>query len=205
MVSNYSITAKIYDPLLYFFIKPIRIAILTKLLNHKDKVILDLCCGTGNQIKLLAKHGFTNLHCLDVSASMLEIAKKSDYPIHIYNEDATKTHFDDESFDIVIISFAIHEKDKATQQNLINETHRLLKKDGFLLVVDFAFDGRTTILSKIAIRFIERLAGGEHYINFNAYIQNNGLSGVIPSNKFTLLKNNRNLFKSVSVSLYRKM
>ncbi|MBW1815080.1 MAG: class I SAM-dependent methyltransferase, partial [Deltaproteobacteria bacterium] len=125
--------------------------------------MLDLCCGTGNQIKLLAKHGFTNLHCLDVSASMLEIAKKSDYPIHIYNEDATKTHFDDESFDIVIISFAIHEKDKATQQNLINETHRLLKKDGFLLVVDFAFDGRTTILSKIAIRFIERLAGGEHY------------------------------------------
>jgi ubiquinone/menaquinone biosynthesis C-methylase UbiE len=179
-------------------------AVLNELLGHKDKVILDLCCGTGNQMMLLAKHGFTNLHCLDLSASMLEIAKKSDYPIHIYNEDATKTHFDDESVDIVIISFAIHEKDKATQKDLINETHRLLKKDGLLLVVDFAFDDRATTLSKIAVRFVEMLAGGEHYKNFKAYIQNNGLSGIIPSNRFTLFKNNRSLFKSVSISLYKK-
>jgi ubiquinone/menaquinone biosynthesis C-methylase UbiE len=204
MEKKYDIVAKLYDPVLYFFMKSTRLAVLKDLLEHKDKAILDLCCGTGNQIKLLAKHGFTNLHCLDLSASMLEIAKKSDYQINIYNEDATNTSLDDESFDIIIISFAIHEKDKTTQQNLMNEIHRLLKKDGLLLAVDFVFDERTPIKSKIGIRFAEKLAGKEHYTNFKNYIQNGGIAGVIPLNKFSLFKNNRNLFQSVSLSLYGK-
>ena len=205
MGKEYEIVAKLYDPLLYFFMKPVRKAVLNELLTYKDKAILDICCGTGNQLKLLAKHRFTNLHCLDLSASMLEIAKKSDYPIHIYNEDATKTNFDNESFYIAIISFALHEKDRITQENLIKETHRLLKNDGLLLVVDFAFDELTTIFSKIGIIFVERLAGGEHYAYFKNYIQNNGLSSLIKEDKFKLTKNNRKLFKGITISLYRKV
>jgi demethylmenaquinone methyltransferase/2-methoxy-6-polyprenyl-1,4-benzoquinol methylase len=198
------ISAKIYDPALYFFIRPIRMTVLRELLPYKDKTILDLCCGTGNQAKLLAKHGFTNLHCLDLSMPMLEIAKKSEYPIRIYNEDATQTHFDDESFDIITISFAIHEKDRITQKNLINEIHRLLKREGILLVVDFAFDERAPKRSRIAIRLVEKMAGGEHYKNFESYIQNNGLTSIIPQGKFTLLKDIRNPYKAISISLYQK-
>ncbi len=205
MGKEYDIVAKFYDPLLYFFMKPVRKALLNELLTHKDKAILDICCGTGNQVKLLAEHGFTNLHCLDSSASMLEIAKKSDYPIHIYNQDATKTNFDNESFDVAIISFALHEKDRTTQENFIKETHRLLKNDGILLVVDFAFDELTAIFSKIGIILVERLAGGEHYSYFKSYIQNNGLSSLIKEDKFILIKNFRKLFAGVIVSLYRKV
>jgi len=204
MEKECSITAKIYDPLLYFYMRSVRRAVLNELAAFKDRAIMDLCCGTGNQMKLLAKHGFTNLHCLDLSPSMLEIAKKSDHPIHIYNEDATRTHFDDGAFDIITISFAIHEKDQTTQQNLMEEIHRLLKKDGLLLAVDFVFDERTPLLSKLGVRFVESLAGGDHYKNFKSYIQNNGLPGAVPQNKFALEKNNRNLFKAVNISLYKK-
>lgn len=204
MKSDDNITAKIYDPLLYFFIKPIRIAVLNELSGYKNKAILDLCCGTGNQMNLLAKHGFTNLHCLDLSPAMLEIARRSDYQINIYNEDATKTNFENELFDIVTIMFAIHEKDKITQENLINESHRLLKNSGLLLVVDFIFDESTPISSKIGISFVERLVGGEHYKNFKSYIQNNCLAGVIKPDKFTPLKSDRKPYKSVSLSFYRK-
>lgn len=204
MENEYSFSAKLYDPLLYFYMKQIRMAVLKELLAHKDKSILDLCCGTGNQMKLLAKHGFTNLHCLDLSSSMLEIAKKTDHQIKIYNEDATKTHFDNRTFDITTISFALHEKDQITQQKLMEEIHRLLKNEGLLLAVDFVFDERTPMMSKVGISFVERLAGGDHYKNFKNYIQNNGLNGVIPPNKFERIRNDRNLFKSVSVSLYKK-
>ena len=78
MESNYSFMAKMYDPIFYLALKPIRIAVMNELLKFKDKIILDLCCGTGNQIKLLSKNGFRNLSCLDISDSMLEIAKRSD-------------------------------------------------------------------------------------------------------------------------------
>ncbi|MBA7490254.1 mitochondrial [subsurface metagenome] len=205
MKSNCNLMAKIYDPIFYLALKPIRIAVMNELLKYKEKIILDLCCGTGNQIKLLSKHGFRNLYCLDISDSMLEIAKRSDSSIKIYNEDATKTNFDNASFDVVIISFAIHEKDRNTQQALIDETYRIIKKDGFMLVVDYVFDNKTTKFGRIVISMIERIAGREHYINFKSYIQNDGLLSLIEKDKFKLIKYNRMSFGAVTISIYKKI
>jgi demethylmenaquinone methyltransferase/2-methoxy-6-polyprenyl-1,4-benzoquinol methylase len=205
MKSNYNLIAKIYDPIFYLALKPIRIAVMNELLKYKEKVILDLCCGTGNQLNLLSKHGFRNLYCLDISDSMLEIAKRDDSPIKIYNEDATKTSFDNASFDVVIISFAIHEKDRNTQQALINEAYRIIKKDGFMLVVDYVFDNKTTKFGRILISMIERIAGREHYRNFKSYIQNKGLLSLIKKDKLELIKYNRILFRTVTISIYQKI
>ena len=44
-------TAKLYDPVLYLALKPIRIEVMHELLGYREKAILDLCCGTGNQPK----------------------------------------------------------------------------------------------------------------------------------------------------------
>ncbi len=205
MKSNYSFTAKIYDHIFYLALEPIRIAVMNELLKYKEKIILDLCCGTGNQIKLLSKHGFRNLYCLDISDSMLEIAKRSDSSIKIYNEDATKTNFDNASFDVVIISFAIHEKDRNTQQALINEAYRIIKKDGLMLVVDYVFDNKTTKFGRILISIIERIAGREHHRNFKSYIQNEGLFSLIKKDKFKLIKYNRMSSGAVTISIYKKI
>lgn len=91
MKEDYASSANTYDPLLYLVINPIRVAVMNELLPYKDSSILDLCCGTGNQLKLLSKTGFKNLHCLDISEAMLKVAQKGDYPIEIYAEDVTKT------------------------------------------------------------------------------------------------------------------
>jgi len=204
MKSEYDFIAKIYDPVLYLVLKPIRIAVMNMLLKYKEKSILDLCCGTGNQLKLLSRNGFKDLHCLDISNPMLEIARKNDYRIKIYNEDATKTNFENESFDIVIISFALHEKDRSTQESFIHEAHRLIKKDGFILVVDYNFDNKTPKLVKIGISIIERIAGKEHYNNFKGYIRNNGLLSLINKDKFKLIKVHKRLFSGVVISMYQK-
>ena len=205
MKNDYAFLAKLYDPLLNLVLWQIRIAVMNELLSYKEKAILDLCCGTGIQLKLLSKNGFRNLHGLDISSPMLGVAKKNDYPIKIYNQDATKTGFLNESFDITILSFAIHEKDRITQENLINETHRLIKKNGFLLVVDFVFDNKTTKFSRTTIGIIERMAGREHYNNFKRYIQIDGLSSLIPKDKFKLIKDNRNILNGVTISIYQKI
>ncbi len=204
MKSEYDFIAIIYDPVLYIFLKPIRIAVMNMLLEYKEKSILDLCCGTGNQLKLLEKNGFKDLHCLDISNKMLEIARKKNLTIKIYNEDATKTNFKNELFDIVIISFALHEKNRITQKKIIEEVYRLIKKEGFVLVVDYNFDKKTDKLIKIGINIIERLGGKEHYNNFKNYIRNRGLLSLIKKDKFTLIKANKRLFNGVVISMYQK-
>ncbi|MCD6424903.1 MAG: class I SAM-dependent methyltransferase [Anaerolineales bacterium] len=205
MKEDYNFSATIYDPVLYLALNPIRLAVMDELSQHKDSSILDLCCGTGNQLKLLSKNGFKNLHCLDLSKEMLRVAEKGGYPIKIYNEDATETNFDDASFDIVIISFAIHEKDRETQEKLIAEAHRLIKEGGNILIIDFSFDEKTTKLGKMGIDFIERMAGGEHYLNFKGYIANGGLESLIKEDKFKFVKDVRAAFNGVTISTYQKI
>ena len=197
MENDYDFSALLYDPVLFLVLKPIRIAVMQELLKHKEKLILDLCCGTGNQLKLLSKNGFKNLHCLDLSEPMLKRAKTDACPMKIYNEDATKTSFENESFDIIIISFAIHEKDRNMQRNLLAEAYRLLKKDGLILIVDFAFDDKTRKFAKIGIKMIERMAGKEHYNNFKSYIKNSGLPNIVEQDRFKLIKSVRKAMKSL--------
>lgn len=203
-MKEHAFSARIYDPLLYLIINPIRLAVMKELLPYKDRSILDLCCGTGNQLKLLSRAGFKNLHCLDLSEAMLSVARKNEYPIKIYHEDAVQTAFDNASFDIVMISFAIHEKDRTTQEKLIEEAHRIVAGDGFLLIVDYAFDDKTTKLGRMGISLIERMAGGEHYRNFKGYIKNNGLESLVKADKFELLEDKRRSFNGVTISTYRK-
>ncbi len=204
MKEEYISSAKIYDPMLYLAINPIRLAVMDELSQHKDSVILDLCCGTGNQLKLLSKNGFKHLHCLDLSEAMLNVARKGGHPIEIYTEDATKTSFDDASFDIVMLSFAIHEKNRETQEKLVKEAHRLIKEKGVVLIVDYTFDEKTTKLGKMGIDLIERIAGGEHYRNFKGYIANDGLNSLIKTDKFKLIRDSRRTFNGVSISTYQK-
>jgi len=204
MKKEYVSSANFYDPMLYLALKPIREAVMNELLPYKNSAILDLCCGTGNQLKLLSKTGFKDLHCLDLSEEMLKIAGKGNHPIKIYAQDATKTSFDDASFDIVMLSFAIHEKDRETQEKLLEEVHRLVRKDGFVLIVDFAFDEKTTLIGKMGIVLVEWIAGGEHYRNFRGYIENDGLESLLKADKFERIKDMRRTFNGVTIAKYRK-
>ena len=135
---------------------------------------------------------------------MLKIARKGNFPIKVYAEDATRTGLKAGSFHVIIISFAIHEKDRNTQETMVNEAYRIMKKNGLMLIVDFVFDERTTLPGKLGITLMERMAGKEHYGNFKRYIQNKGFSTLIKPEKFELVKSERKLFNGLSISLYRK-
>ncbi len=205
MNEDYNFSAYIYDPMLYLVLRPVRKVVLNELMEHKDKAILDLCCGTGNQLKFLSKNGFSNLHCLDLSEAMLRVAQQGNYPIKIYHQDAAKTNFEDAVFDVVMLSFAVHEKDRETQESILDEAYRLLKEDAFILIVDFVFDDKTKKMGSLGIRLIEKMAGGEHYSNFKKYIQNNGLASLMKEDKFKFIKNHRMAFNGVTVSKYQKI
>ncbi|MEA3558407.1 MAG: class I SAM-dependent methyltransferase [Candidatus Thermoplasmatota archaeon] len=204
MGDEYGFTAKIYDPLFYVALNSIRKAVMKELTDHRDANILDLCCGTGNQLKMLSKNGFSNLHCLDLSEPMLKIARRGAHSLVIHKEDAAKTGFEDNEFDIVILSFALHEKNRKTQENILREVYRVMKDDGSMIVVDFIFDERSIGLGRLGAIFIERMAGGEHYLNFKRYKKSGGLSAIIDRKMFRNVKNIRKAFTVVTISTYRK-
>lgn len=203
--NEYDNTAWFYDQLLFLPLWHIRKKVMKELKKYKTNQILDLCCGTGNQLKILAKDGFENLHCLDFSEAMLEIAKKGDYPIKIYNEDATNTSLKDSSFDVITISFAIHEKPRKIQEGILKEAKRILRTSGLLLIVDYDIDKETTFLSKLGIYGIERAAGKLHYFYFKNFIKNKGLESLIDKNIFKLEQKEKVLLKGVAISQYRKI
>jgi len=205
MKINSNFIAMIYDPIFYFALRPIRLKVMYELIEYKGKDILDLCCGTGNQLKILSKNGFEHLYCLDNSRAMLNRARKKQFNINAYHEDATRTHLRDNSFDVIIVSFALHEKDRKTEEALLKEAHRIIKTNGLLLIVDYIFDTQSSGFTKMLINLIERIAGGEHFINFKSYMKNHGISSLIKEEKFKLIKHCRMTSGTVILALYKKI
>jgi len=173
-VKEYQYSAKFYDGILFPFIRPIRNRVISLVKQYCYGSILDVCCGTGDQLKLLKQHGFAG-EGIDISDAMLNVAGKGEHKADCIRQDATQMLYKDAKFDLVMTAFALHEKDHDTAQKIVEEMLRVTAEGGDMLIVDYELSEKTSTLSKILIYFIEWLAGGEHYRNFRSYIKKGGL------------------------------
>jgi ubiquinone/menaquinone biosynthesis C-methylase UbiE len=104
--------------------------------QHRVKNVLDLGCGVGRHSVYLAKNGF-DVVGIDISQSALRLAKSWAQKERLTNVAlirGTMTHlpFRDGVFDgVVSISVIVHALKKGIQRT-IDETHRILKKNGVL-------------------------------------------------------------------------
>ena len=57
-------------------------------------------------------------------------------PIHYKQENAEKTHYPDESFDLVVSVIMFHETSQSALPNILGESYRLLKPGGMMLHLD---------------------------------------------------------------------
>jgi ubiquinone/menaquinone biosynthesis C-methylase UbiE len=101
--------------------------------NLKNKKVLMLGCGTGEESNLLKTFGasLNQLTGIDVSSKSIEIAKRSYPDIEFVVGDMNELPFENESFDFVYSSLAIHYS--ATPEKTYKEVYRVLKKDGLFL------------------------------------------------------------------------
>lgn len=106
--------------------------------SWKNKLILDLCCGTGRFSVELAKRGATIISA-DFSCEMLnslnhKVKSSSQlidniFPLQI---DAHKLTLKDDIFDVCVCITAIHLI--SDYENILKEISRVLKPNGFLII-----------------------------------------------------------------------
>mgnify|MGYP000541393360 FL=1 len=102
----------------------------------KAKTVLELATGTG----LIAKHivnAAAHIEATDASAEMIAEAKRDtrSAKLHFSVQDMFRLPYADESFDVVIVSNALHivpQPEKA-----LAEIHRVLRDDGVLIAPTF--------------------------------------------------------------------
>jgi ubiquinone/menaquinone biosynthesis C-methylase UbiE len=105
--------------------KPAMKSILPRL---EGQSVLLVGCGTGEETTLLEEHGGANMVGIDNSEKSIELAAAS-YPEHHFKTgDMHNLEFDDDSFDFVYSSLAIHYSE--TPITVFLEISRVLRQGG---------------------------------------------------------------------------
>ena len=170
--------ARFYDPFVDPYIRKIRRKVLQLAQLYQPRNILDVCCGTGHQLKLLKKHGF-DVTGLDLNDHMLKISRKGAYAPHCIKGDATRMPFGDGSFGMAMVSLALHENTPETGKAILQEMWRVVEPGGYLLLIDYDISSDTRLDARLITRAVEWLAGGDHYRNFKRYLAAGGLENIM--------------------------
>jgi len=131
------------------------------------KIALDLCCGTGDFIRILLEKygGHIKVFGADFSPDMLNPAKsrlnpKNNSNLVLCQADALHLPFTDKSIDAVTIGFGI--RNIADRLSALKEIHRVLKPHGRLVMIEPAMPENpiVSLAFSFYFRFIMPIIGG---------------------------------------------
>ena len=144
--------------------------------------ILDVDCGTGSHLELYQRYK-CNLYGLDLSPSMLEVARKRlGDTAQLDLGDATDMPYEDYKFDLVISMLSLHEMPPKTRHAVLREIKRVLKSDGSILLIEYhsgPYHSLQGWISKVVINLSELAAGREHFKKYRNFLAMDGLSRLI--------------------------
>lgn len=135
--------------------------------------ILDVCAGTANSsIAVAEKNDKNRITGIDLSPDMISIANRKIKKLNLKNIDISRMNainmeFKDNEFDIIMISFGLHEMNFIIMNNVLKEMHRVLKKNGLLYIVDFAKENKFMV--KLLLWFYMKIFEPSHMKDFINY------------------------------------
>ncbi|MCZ7586455.1 MAG: methyltransferase domain-containing protein [Deltaproteobacteria bacterium] len=153
--------------------------------------VLDVCCGTGDALAEYAGAGCA-VTGIDRSPAMLERAgKKLNGRADLVLGDATAMPFDSDSFDLALITLALHEMDPEVREAVLGEIARVLNPSGRLLIIDYhagAPEGLYGRFARGVLFVIERMVGGDHYRNYRRFQASGGLPPLLDGRGYAVEK-----------------
>lgn len=156
--------------------------------------ILDVCCGTGDQVFYYVKKGAIATG-IDLNPNMLRLAERNKKKSGIKDvsfqiADASDLPFYDNIFDFATISLALHAMERTVRDRVISEMKRVVKKKGTLIFADFQVPLPQNFFRHLA-KAIEFMVGGEHYRNFKDFVRQGGLDELLRRNQLQIEKRGR--------------
>lgn len=131
--------------------------------------VLDVSTGTGSQAYYFAKSGH-RVTGIDISRAMLNQANKKvtpDLELTFQEADAMNLPFKDKIFDLVTITWTLHEVPFEDGIKVLQEMKRVVKDNGRVLVMDYSQPKRS-LVSKILYPILAILETS----NYKEYIKN---------------------------------
>ena len=117
------------------FVKCMYSEILDRVIQINPQKILDLGCGNGNILKLLAQKIDASLYGLDISENMISEAKKRlGNNAELTVGEAENLPYSDDQFDAIICNASFHHYPNPVKA--LKEIKRILKKGGILILGD---------------------------------------------------------------------
>lgn len=142
--------------------------------------VVDIGCGTGALVFDLSEK-CKSITGVELSSKMVEHARRRQQSngknnINFVHGDATNLpHFEDQQFDYLTISMALHEMPPETRTKVLNEAKRIAKK---IIVADYVVP-QPLSFAGIGTRIVEFLAGIEHFRGFRDFQNNNGIDQLL--------------------------
>ena len=182
MLINYS---TVVDPLL----ADLRNAVIELAGIKAGDRVLDVCCGTGDQVFHYVRKGAVATG-VDRDPRMIEMAEKEGrrqgfHNINFRPGSAAELPFPDGYFDCASISLALHEMNRDERSRVVAEMKRVVKRAGSLIFVDFNVPLPKNLVAGL-INAVELLAGQDNYRCFRDYLAQGGLNQLLKENRLTM-------------------
>jgi ubiquinone/menaquinone biosynthesis C-methylase UbiE len=157
----------------------------------RGESVLDVCCGSGAQVWEYQQKGLI-AQGLDNDPHMLGLARRYYIKRGVPSSclvlgDAANLPFDDGSFDYTSVSMALHDKNRALADVIIDEMKRVTRSGGVLVFVDYSAPLPANMMGYL-IRSIEFLAGRGHFGNFRCYLSDGGLNNLLARHNLNFKK-----------------
>lgn len=171
--------APVYD-LVTFPFRTVQRKVLPLVPPGPEVKVLDVATGTGQQAFSFARQGNT-VTGIDLSPDMLAVARgKNRYPNVTFTEgDAAAMPYEDASFDVTHIAFALHDLPPDLRLPVLREMRRVTRPGGTVIVVDYYLPPRG-LRRWFGYRFIKSI-DTRYYPSFvaldlNALIRESGIT-----------------------------
>ena len=148
--------------------------------------VLDVCCGTGDQVFHYEQKGATATG-VDQNPNMIELAERNRKRKGLKHStfriaSAAELPFPDGYFDCASISLALHEMERDERHKAVSEMKRVVKKEGVLMFIDFQVPLPGNSIAYL-IRAVEFLAGRDNRRCFRDYLAQGGLNQILEENR----------------------
>jgi len=167
---------RLYDAVLGLPLRGVRRRVASWVVRKNLFPCLDICCGTGSQVRAFERNVRAAVVGLDIHPGMLRYAAARTPGSPFVLGDARGIPFQNGVFRAVSISFGLHDKTPEDRLEIVKEARRVMTPDGKLICVDFENPwNRTSRFGAFGVDLIERIAGGDHYRNSRRFLELGGL------------------------------